>query len=86
MHIPWHIQTHSKSNTLSQNLCNVLKYTEYRSINFLSASIIVVESQTLMSSCVLKRVKSCFDLRTAKMGNRSSWQTVSQKSRGNEAP
>ena len=55
-------------------------------MNFLRASIMVVDSQTLRSSCVLNRDNSVFDLSTAKIGNRSSWQTVSQKSTGNEVP
>jgi hypothetical protein len=46
----------------------------------------VVDSQTLISSCVLNRERSWLDFRTAKMGNRSSWQTVSQNSTGNDDP
>jgi hypothetical protein len=46
----------------------------------------VVDSQTLMSSCVLNRERSWLDFRTAKMGNKSSWQTVSQNSTGNDDP
>lgn len=46
----------------------------------------VVDNQTLMSSCVLNRERSWLDFKTAKMGNRSSWQTVSQNSTGNDDP
>lgn len=46
----------------------------------------VVDSQTLISSCVLNRERSWLDFRTAKIGNRSSWQTVSQNSTGNDDP
>ena len=55
-------------------------------MNFLRASIIVVESQTLISSCVLNRLKSWLDFKTAKMGNNNSWHTVSQKSAGKVLP
>lgn len=58
----------------------------YKSIRSLSAWIMVVESQTLISSCVLNRDRSWLDLRTAKMGKSNSWQTVSQKSTGKAAP
>lgn len=51
-----------------------------------SAWIIVVESHTLISSWVLNRDKSWLDFSTAKMGNSSSWQTVSQKSTGKVLP
>ena len=46
----------------------------------------VVDNQTLISSCVLNRERSWLDFRTAKMGNKSSWQTVSQNSTGNDDP
>ena len=46
----------------------------------------VVDSQTLISSCVLNRERSWLDFRTAKIGKRSSWQTVSQNSTGNDDP
>jgi hypothetical protein len=39
-----------------------------------------------MSSCVLKRDTSWLDFRTAKIGKRSSWQTVSQNSTENVDP
>ena len=44
-----------------------------------SAWIMVVESQTLMSSCVEKRETSERERRTEKMGKRTSRQTESQK-------
>ena len=43
----------------------------------------MVDSQTLISSWVWKRDKSCDERRTAKMGKSSSWHTVSQKSGAN---
>ena len=46
----------------------------------------VVDNQTLISSCVLNRERSWLDFKTAKMGNRSSWVTVSQNSTGNDDP
>ena len=49
-------------------------------MRFRKACIMVDESHTLISSCVLKRDKSWLDLRTAKIGKSISWQTVSQNS------
>ena len=46
----------------------------------------VVDNHTLISSWVLKRDTSWGDLRTAKIGKSSSWQTVSQKSTGKASP
>jgi len=46
----------------------------------------VVESHTLMSSCVEKRDTSDLDRRTAKIGNRTSLQIVSQNSAGKLEP
>ncbi len=51
-----------------------------------SAWIIVVDNQTLMSSCVVNRERSWLDLRTEKIGKSSSWQTVSQNSTGYVLP
>ena len=55
-------------------------------MRFLRAWIIVVDSQTLMSSWVLKRERSWLDFKTEKMGNKSSEQIASQYSSGKPAP
>lgn len=55
-------------------------------MTFLSASTMVVENQTDMSSCVLKRDTSLVDFKTAKIGNSSSRQIVSQNSGENLSP
>ena len=42
----------------------------------------VVDSQTLMSSCVEKRETSACERKTEKIGKRTSLQTLSQNSAG----
>lgn len=74
------MQIHNKSSKPSKKRSRMSKWKVYRSIRSRKAWIIVVESQTLMSSWVLNRERSWLDFNTAKIGKSSSWHTVSQNS------